>query len=219
MNAPTRVILADDHPIVLQGLKELLRSIDGVEIVAETDNGLRALELVRSTMPDLAVLDISIPGLSGIGVAQRIIADFPNVRVIVLTAYEDRAYASQAMQIGVHGYVVKRSLTENLVQAIRAVLRNEIYFDPSITAQLMRAPPGRGNGRDTASLQRLTAREADVLRLTARGRTNKEIAQQLEVSVKSVETFKARATVKVGLKSRADIVRYAVVQGWLENIS
>jgi DNA-binding NarL/FixJ family response regulator len=219
MSVPTRVLLADDHPIVLQGLKELLRSIDGIEIVAEAGNGLRALELARNTAPDLAVLDISIPGLGGIGVAKRILAEFPNIRVIMLTGHEDRAYANQAMQIGVHGYVVKRSLTENLVQAIRAVLRNEIYFDPVIAGQLMRATAAKGDSRETALFQQLTLREADVLRLTARGATNKEIALQLQVSVKSVETFKARATVKLGLKSRADIVRYAVGQGWFENVS
>jgi DNA-binding NarL/FixJ family response regulator len=115
--------------------------------------------------------------------------------------------------------VLKRSLTENLVQAIRAVLRNEIYVDPALATQLMRANTAKGEGRETALFQRLTPRETDVLRLTARGRTNKEIALQLQVSVKSVETFKARATVKLGLKSRADIVRYAVGQGWFDSIS
>jgi DNA-binding NarL/FixJ family response regulator len=219
MNMPTRVLLADDHPIVLYGLKELLRPMEGIEIVAEADNGPQALELARSAAPDLAVLDIAMPGLSGIGVAKRIVADLPQVRVIMLTGYEDRAYANQAMQIGVHGYVLKRSLTENLVQAIRAVLRNEIYVDPALATQLMRANTAKGEGRETALFQRLTPRETDVLRLTARGRTNKEIALQLQVSVKSVETFKARATVKLGLKSRADIVRYAVGQGWFDSIS
>jgi DNA-binding NarL/FixJ family response regulator len=217
MTSPARILLVDDHPIVLHGLKEVLCWMDGVEVVAEAENGFRALDLVRSAAPDIVVLDLSMPGLNGIGLAKRILAEFPGIRVIVLTGHEDRAYANQAMQIGVHGYVLKRSLTDNLAHAIRAVLRDEIYFDPAVAGQMMRAS-ARAERQDKTLFAVLTGRESDVLRLTARGQTNKEIAQQLGVSVKSVETFKARATVKLELKSRADIVRYAISQGWFENI-
>lgn len=217
MTSPARILLVDDHPIVLHGLNEVLCWMDGVEVVAEAENGFRALDLLRSTAPDIVMLDLSMPGLNGIGLAKRILAEFPRIRVIVLTGHEDRAYANQAMQIGVHGYVLKRSLTDNLAHAVRAVLRDEIYFDPAVAGQMMRAS-AKAERQDKTLFSALTGRESDVLRLTARGQTNKEIAQQLGVSVKSVETFKARATVKLELKSRADIVRYAVSQGWFENI-
>jgi DNA-binding NarL/FixJ family response regulator len=218
MTAPARILLVDDHPIVLHGLRELLCRMDGVEIVAEAENGLRALDLVRDVSPDIVVLDISMPGLNGISLARRILAEFSPVRVIILTGYEDRAYVNQAMQIGVHAYVLKRSMTDRIAQAVRAVRRDEVYFDPALGAQLMRATAARSARREEISFSALTARESEVLRLTARGLTNKEIAADLQVSIKSVETFKARGTLKLGLKSRAEIVRYAANQGWFDDL-
>jgi DNA-binding NarL/FixJ family response regulator len=218
MTDSIRIVLADDHPIVLNGLKSLIQADAGLELVGEATTGPAALELIRAQQPDVAILDISMPGLNGIAVTKRVAEECPSVRVVMLTVHEDRAYLNQALQAGVCGYVLKRSLSENLTQAIHAVVRHGTYIDPSIAAKALgldstAAPPSK------RSSVPLTLRETEVLRLTALGQTSNEIARDLGVSIKSVETFKARGTKKLGLRTRADIVRYAVAQGWFAELS
>lgn len=219
MTVKHRVLLADDHPIVLTGLRNLIAEADDLALVGEAANGLLALQLIRDLAPDVAVVDISMPELNGIMLTRRLAEECPDVRVMALTLYEDRAYVHQALQAGVRGYVLKRSAAENLLPAIRAVLGGGLYVDPAIAGHVSDATASR-TGRSTALFAppELTERETDVLRQTALGLTNKEIARQLGIGVKSVETYKARAGDKLGFRTRADIVRYAAAQGWLANL-
>jgi DNA-binding NarL/FixJ family response regulator len=213
VNRKTRLVLADDHPIVLEGLRHLIEAEDDLVIVGEAATGLAALDLIRRTSPDVAILDISMPGLNGIALTRRLKSECPSVRVLALTFHEDRAYVSQARLAGIRGYVLKRSAAESLIGAIRAVRAGRFFLDPAIPDQ-MPAALARGPQPGRPKLD-VTEREAEVVKLVALGFTNKEIATQLDVGVKSVETYKARAAEKLGLKSRADIVRFAAGQGWL----
>lgn len=212
------IVLADDHPVVLSGLRQLIQATDEFNLVGEAMTGLAALELVHTKVPDVLVLDISMPGLNGIALAKHLAGEGSPVRIVVLTVHEDHSYVSQALEAGVHGYVLKRSLVENLVQAIRAVARNETYLDPAIGSQFMESHHGSTRKLEIKSLVSLTSRESNVLKLTALGETNKEIAQQLQLSVKSVETFKSRGVKKLGLRTRSDIVRYAAARGWFADL-
>lgn len=217
MTGKIRIVLADDHPIVLSGLRNLINAEDDLDFVGEASTGLAALRLIRERQPDIAVIDISMPEINGIVLGRRVAEDMPSVRLVVLTLHEDRAYLKQALDAGIRGYVLKRSAAENLVQAIRAVMVGGLYIDPAIADRMFdadskRAGRPKGNGLD------LTEREAEVLKLISRGFTNKHIARQLDIGVKSVETYKARGSEKLGLKNRAELVRYASAQGWLTDI-
>jgi DNA-binding NarL/FixJ family response regulator len=212
-----RIVLADDHPIVLDGLRNLVRAEADFELVGEATSGLAALKVIRDKRPDVAVLDISMPELNGIVVSRRLLGEMPGLSVLVLTLHEDRAYLNQAIEAGVRGYILKRSAVENLVRAIRAVAVGGIYVDPAISSRAVEGK--RGQGKPTPHpgvLPALTEREAAVLKMVGLGFTNKEIASRLGVGVKSVETYKARGLEKLGLKTRAELVRYASAQGWLE---
>jgi len=212
-----RIVLADDHPIVLDGLRNLIRAEPDFELVGEAASGLNALKIIREQRPDVAVLDISMPELNGIVLSRRLNGEMPALRLLILTLHEDRAYLNQALEAGVRGYVLKRSAVENLVQAIRAVLVGGLYIDPAIVGRVFESK--QINKRLAARkgvAPALTDREADVLKMAALGFTNKEIASRLDVGVKSIETYKARGLEKLGLKTRAELVRYASGQGWLD---
>jgi DNA-binding NarL/FixJ family response regulator len=212
-----RIVLADDHPIVLDGLRNLIGAESDFELVGEAASGLAALKVIRQKRPDVAVLDISMPELNGIVLSRRLAGEMPALRVLVLTLHEDRAYLNQALEAGVRGYVLKRSAVENLVHAIRAVMVGGIYVDPAIAGRALDGK--RANIKPSATrgaAPALTEREAAVLKMAALGFTNKEIASRLDVGVKSVETYKARGLDKLELKTRAELVRYASAQGWLE---
>ncbi len=217
MTEKTRIVLADDHPIVLNGLRNLIRAEPDFELVGEAASGLSALKIIREQRPDVAVLDISMPELNGIVLSRRLAGEMPALRLLVLTLHEDRAYLNQALEAGVRGYVLKRSAVENLVQAIRAVVVGGLYIDPAIVGRVFESK--QVNKRLAARkgvAPALTDREADVLKMAALGFTNKEIASRLDVGVKSIETYKARGLEKLGLKTRAELVRYASGQGWLD---
>jgi DNA-binding NarL/FixJ family response regulator len=218
VTAKTRIVLADDHPIVLGGLRTLILTEPDLEVVGEASSGLAALKLLRQEQPDVAVIDISMPELNGIRLIRRASTEASNVRILVLTLHEDQAYLKQALDAGARGYLLKRSAAENLIQAIRAVLVGGLYLDPAIANRVFDASPKR-SGRTIGGLPPdLTEREQDVLKLVALGFTNKEIARQLDVGIKSIETYKARGTEKLGIKTRAQLVRYASAQGWLADI-
>jgi DNA-binding NarL/FixJ family response regulator len=217
MTEKIRIVLADDHPIVLDGLRNLIRAERDFELVGEAASGLSALKIIREQRPDVAVLDISMPELNGIVLCRRLAGEFPALKLLVLTLHEDRAYLNQALEAGVRGYVLKRSAVENLVQAVRAVMVGGLYIDPAIVGRVFESK--QVNKRLAARkgvAPALTDREADVLKMAALGFTNKEIASRLDVGVKSIETYKARGLEKLGLKTRAELVRYASGQGWLD---
>jgi len=213
-----RIVLADDHPIVLNGLRNLIHAENDFELVGEASSGLAALKTIRELRPDVAVVDITMPEMNGIVLGRRVANEMPSVKILVLTLHEERAYLKQALAAGIAGYMLKRSAAENLVQAIRAVLIGGLYVDPSIAAGFFDARPTRA-GRQSSRITgpELTDREADVLKLVALGFTNKEIARKFDLGVKTIETYKARGAEKLGLNTRAELVRYASVQGWLAN--
>ena len=217
MSGKIRIVLADDHPIVLDGLRNLIRAEADFELIGEAASGLAALKVIRDRRPHVAVLDISMPELNGIVLSRRLAGEMPDLRLLVLTLHEDRAYLNQALEAGVRGYVLKRSAVENLVQAIRAVMVGGLYIDPAIVGRVF---DGRRASKRLAAKNgvspSLTDREAEVLKMAALGFTNKEIALRLDVGVKSIETYKARGLDKLGLKTRAELVRYASGQGWLD---
>ena len=213
---PLRVFLADDHPIVLAGIKALILDELGFQLVGEARDGRSALRLAIDLRPDVAVLDLSMPGLNGVEVARQLLAVHPDCRILVLTVHEDAAYLRQLLEIGVAGYVLKRSAAEDLVRGIRAVAAGGVYLDPAIAGRAV----GQAAQRiladvDPASANELSAREIEVLRLTASGHSNKTIATKLLIGVKTVDTYKARAMAKLGFKSRVEVVRYAMGKGWL----
>jgi len=211
-----RIVLADDHPIVLGGLRNLIQLEPALELVGEASSGYAALKVIREQQPDVAVIDISMPELNGIAVSRRLAEEMPSVKVMILTLHEDRAYLRQALDAGVRGYVLKRSASENLIQAIRAVIGGGLYVDPAIANLAFDAKSKRSQRQaNYGSGLPLTEREADVLKLVALGFTNKEIAAKLNVGIKSVETYRVRGSEKLGLRTRAELVRYASAQGWL----
>jgi DNA-binding NarL/FixJ family response regulator len=217
MTEKIRIVLADDHPIVLDGLRNLIRAERDFELVGEAASGLSALKIIREQRPDVAVLDISMPELNGIVLCRRLAGEMPALKLLVLTLHEDRAYLNQALEAGVRGYVLKRSAVENLVQAVRAVMVGGLYIDPAIVGRVFESKQvNKRLGARKGVAPALTDREADVLKMAALGFTNKEIASRLDVGVKSIETYKARGLEKLGLKTRAELVRYASGQGWLD---
>jgi DNA-binding NarL/FixJ family response regulator len=211
-----RIILAIDHPIVLAGLRHLIQHEHDLEISGTASTALAAFKLIQDSLPDLVVVDISKSVLTGIGLLHRIAEQGIALRTLMLSRHEDRAHVRQALQAGAHGYVLKRSASEHFIVGIRAVLAGGTYIDPTIAGKMFKIESGsRGRRLEEHAAADLTERETDVLKLVALGFTNKEIAHQLGIGVKSVETYKARGSEKLGLKTRVELVRYALAQDWL----
>ncbi len=212
----TRVALADDHPIFLAGLRNLIEAETDLELVGHATTGGAALELIREKLPHVAIVDISMPGLSGIELAHRLSADCPSVRILILTLYEERSFVMRALAAGAKGYLLKRSASESLTDAIRAVTLGDLYIDPSLSDGLRDTTVTKSdNPLHAGNMAGLTARETDVLKFSAQGLTIKEIAARLDLSGKTVETYKSRAAEKLQLKTRVEIIRFASAQGWL----
>jgi DNA-binding NarL/FixJ family response regulator len=213
----SRIFLADDHPLILAGIHNLISSEPDFEIVGEAATGPDALKKIRDIRPDLAVVDISIAGMNGIVLTRRIAEEMPEVRVLVLTLHEERAYLTQALDAGACGYVVKRSAAANLVLAIRAVLAGGVYVDPAVAHRVLQRP-SVFNRAAVSAIRGLSERETEVLKLSSLGLTNKEIASRIGVGVKSIETFKSRGLGKLEIQTRADLLRYASQAGWLVDV-
>lgn len=209
-----RVFLADDHPVVLAGIRSLINADPTLEVVGEAADGRVALRMATDLAPDVFVLDISLPGLNGMKLAELLRNAIPQCKIVVLTVHEDRSYVRRLLELGVRGYLLKRSASAELLRAIEAVAAGGVYLDPAIAGKaLASAPVATVNvGANTADL---SAREIDVLRLTASGHSNKAMASALGIAIKTVETHKARAMEKLGFQNRVDVVRFAVQQGWL----
>lgn len=213
-----RVVLADDHPIVREGLRLLLNSESDMEVVGEANDGEEACRLAGQLNPDVLVIDLSMPVVDGAEATARVKRTCPDVRVLALTVHEERLYVTQLFRAGASGFVLKRTAASELVRAVRVVAGGGTYIDPSIATAavdryLDRAPEEEAGGR-----RALSEREQAVLARVAAGFSNKEIAAALGLSIKTVETYKARAAEKLGLRSRVDIVRHAFRLGWLDDI-
>ncbi len=217
----TRILLADDHAILRAGLKLLLDAQSDMQVVGEAPNGARALALAEDLQPDLILLDLTMPGLGGLDVLRTLKDIAPDSRVLVLTMHDDRSYLQQALALGAAGYVVKKAVDSELLNAIRAVMRGERYvhsamLDKLLTLDTAEPPASAGSGSEIDRWAELSNRELDVLRLVALGHTNSEIAHQLAISVKTVETYRARGMEKLGLSTRAQLVRDALARGILD---
>jgi two-component system response regulator NreC len=212
-----RIMIADDHAILRSGLKLLVDSQADMEVVAEAADGKQAIEKVRETAPDVALIDLSMPRTGGMEALQKITEHGGKTQVVVLTMYDDPAYLRSALAAGASGYVLKRAVDGDLLSAIRAVHRGGIFIDPSLAKVLVQDVVTNKQGRngEAKPAKLLSDREMQVLRLVARGYSSKQIAEQILVSAKTVETYRARLLEKLGLRTRSDLVAYAVHTGLL----
>jgi DNA-binding NarL/FixJ family response regulator len=215
MDKPIRVVLADDHAVVRKGIREFLEEEGDIAVVAEAGDGLQAVALVAQHQPDVAVLDIQMPAMTGIEATRRIKADQPGVRVLILTAYDDDPYIFALLQAGASGYILKTADSSQLVRAVRAVHRGESALDTAVTHKVVRQlTTGRPLGAQ-AAVESLTERELEVLRLAARGLTNKAIGQALNISDRTVQGHLANIYGKLSVGSRTEAVTEALKQGWI----
>jgi DNA-binding NarL/FixJ family response regulator len=212
---PLHLLLVDDHPVLRAGLKALLSAELDLEVTAEASGGLAAVMLVETLGLDLVVMDNSLPGVNGADATRQIKKSRPELPVLALSVHEEIPFVRMMLDAGASGYVLKRSACDELVRAVRRVVAGETYLDPAIASRLLRAGQ-RPPSRETPSAKvGLSERESEVVRLLAQGLTMKELAQQLTLSTRTLETYRARAMEKLNLKTRADLVRYAVRCGWL----
>jgi DNA-binding NarL/FixJ family response regulator len=214
-----RIFLADDHAVLRDGLKALVNAQADMEVVGEADNGRTACLRVKELLPDIVVMDISMPELNGVQATEMLKRECPQVKVLALTAYKDKAYLDQLLKVGALGYVLKMSAAKELIEALRMVAIGKVYVDQEMTEKIAEGYLRDQFLRGAVRQRELTGREEQVIRLIAQGYANKEIASQLDISVKTVESHKTNVMEKLELKSRTEIVRYAVRQGWLHENS
>jgi two-component system response regulator NreC len=210
----TRILLADDHSVLRSGLRLLLETQPNLQVVGEAATGTETLKLAETLQPDLILLDLSMPHLGGLEALPMLRQLVPSARILVLTMHDDAQYLRKAIQSGASGYILKKAVDVELLSAIRAVLQGEMYVHPSMTKSLLEnLLPNSGDtvGKDSWDL--LSDREQEVLKLVVLGHTSAEIANQLGLSAKTVETYRARGMEKLGLRTRAALVRYALKSG------
>lgn len=212
-----RIFLVEDHETIRDGLKLLLNSQSDMEVVGEADNGRAAVHLAEQFLPDVVVMDISMPEVNGFQATKKLKERCPQAKVLILTRHTEPVYLQELLQAGASGYVLKQSKSEELIRAILAVAAGQAYLDPAITERAVTQLRESGQVARKVPKANLTAREADVLRLIALGYVNKEVAARLNLSIKTVEAHKSNAMSKMGMKSRVDIVRYAMLQDWLQD--
>jgi two-component system response regulator NreC len=202
------ILLADDHGVLRAGLRALLNSEADLDVVGEAASGDEALRLAAELRPGIVLLDLNMPGPGGIEVTRQLREVLPETRVLVLTVHEDEGLLREAIDAGASGYIIKRAVESELINAIHAVARGELYIHPSMTRALIHEPAKRTRAR-SGGQESLTPRETDVLRLIVRGYTNRQAAEELGLSVRTVETHRANLMGKLGLKSRVELVRWA----------
>ena len=211
-----KILIADDHAIVRTGLRTLLKAEPTMELVGEATGGYEALEMVEKTRPDILLLDLSMPDLDGISVTRETKRRFPDVRIMILTVHEDQAMLREAIRAGASGYVLKQAAESELISAINVLMRGDMYVDPAMMRDLLREavdrPPKSSNGAE----EPLTPRETEVLKYLVSGYTNRQIGEELNISVRTVEGHRANLSAKLGIQSRADFVRYAREHGLID---
>jgi len=211
-----RILIAEDHAMVRQGLKLLIDSQPHLQVIGEAETGQAAVERSQELMPDIVLMDVSMSEMNGLKATERIRRECPHIKVLALTRHKDQGYLHEMMRAGAAGYVLKQNSAAELIHAIDAVAAGGNYLDPAIAGKLIGRYLGGQAKMNSETQGELSPREAEVLRLIAWGYSNKEIAAQLEISIKTVEAHKANSSRKLGLQSRIDIVRFAFLQGWLE---
>jgi DNA-binding NarL/FixJ family response regulator len=216
-----RVLLADDHTLVRAGMRALLATLPDVEIVAEAGDGQSALQLLLQTRPDVALIDISMPGLNGLDVVARVARDLPTTRLVMLSMHSAASYVAQALRAGVSGYMLKDAAADELPVMLRAVMRGETYLSPAIAKQVVEGFLSRAEGAadaiDTSPLAALTPRQREIMQLVVEGRSTKEIAQLLQLSVKTVETHRSQLMARLDIHDVAGLVRLAIHAGLISS--
>ncbi len=216
---PIRILLADDHAVLRSGLAALLNARSDMTVVGEAADGAELLTQAQQTEPDLILLDLTMPRLGGLEVLPLLRQHVPDARVLILTMHHDESYLRQALKNGAAGYVLKKAADVELIAAIQAVMRGDVYVHPSMTRVLLDDMVAEEDGpwpREEGLWMTLSDREQEVLQLVALGHTSKEIADQLALSAKTVDTYRARGMEKLGLHTRAALVRFALANGLLE---
>ena len=208
---PIRVLLADDHALIREGLKALLEK-QGIQVVTEASDGQEAVRLGEKTQPDVAILDITMPLLNGVDAARELIKSTPKAKVILLTQHDEDQYVTEALRSGVKGYVLKSQAAEDLIHAIREVCKGSVYLSPSIS----RAVVDAYLSKTYVSVDPLSTRERQVLQLVGEGKSTKDIALQLGISVKTAESHRARLMRKLDIHETASLVRYAIRHGLIQ---
>lgn len=217
MSDVTRVFLVDDHAVLRAGLRILLDAQPNIEVVGEAEDGRGALAKVGQCRPDVIILDLTMPGLGGLDTLEKLRDQYPFCRVLVLTMHKDEGYLRRALSAGAMGYVLKQSDDQELLVALRAVARGEIYLPPALAPSLLgNLTPHAPAETDTSRVSSLSEREEQVIRRVAQGYTSQEVAEQLHLAVTTVETYRSRAMGKLGLGGRVELVQYALEVGWLK---
>ncbi|HLJ69461.1 MAG TPA: response regulator transcription factor [Chloroflexota bacterium] len=213
----TKVVLADDHAVLRDGLRMVLDAEQGISVVGEASDGREALDLVEELQPDVVVMDIAMPNLNGLEATRQIKRRFPRTQVVILTMHENQQYLTQIVKVGAIGCVLKRAAGTELVTAVRAAARGESYFSPAIASMILDdyRVRLRNEGRDPQEL--LTEREREILQLVAEGRTNQEIADQLTLSIKTIQTHRAHIMEKLDAHDRTDLVKHAIRMGMISS--
>jgi DNA-binding NarL/FixJ family response regulator len=215
--AVLRILLADDHSFIREGLKGLIAKQHDMEVVGEAEDGELAVWHAGDCSPDVVVMDISMPRMNGVLATKEIKRVCPHTQVLALSMHEDVTYLRALIEAGASGYILKRSAPQELIRAIRHVAAGETYLDPAVAGRVTSIFVGKSMLRGEVVGTPLSEREESVIKLVARGHTNREVAERLELSVKTTETYRSRAMEKLGFSSRADLVRHASVRGWLDD--
>jgi DNA-binding NarL/FixJ family response regulator len=210
-----RVLLADDHVLVRQGIRQFLEDEDDIEVIAEANQGEEALRLVEAYLPDIAVLDIRMPQVTGLEATRRIKAQFPQVRVLILTAYDDDPYVFASLAAGADGYMLKTASADELIRAVRAIHEGSSALSPEIASKVIRQMTNKKPEGAAAQVERLTEREIEVLRLAAHGLTNRAIGSELGISHRTVQGHLASIYGKLSVNSRTEAVTEALRLGWI----
>jgi two-component system, NarL family, response regulator NreC len=209
-----RVFLADDHQVFREGMRLLLEKVADIEILGEAENGADAIARVSQLMPDIVIMDITMPGLNGLEATRQIKQMHPSVKVLILTMHETDQYLSEMLEVGASGYVVKTTTSSELISAIRAVYHGDIYLYPSIARMLVGDYLQRvKSGEEKTSYNGLTLREREILKYIAEDRQNREIGQMLNISVRTVQAHRAHLMEKLGAHDRTELVKYAIRKG------
>ena len=217
MSDKIRIIVAEDHLTVREGIKLLLKAQPDMEVVGEAGDGEAAIALATQLQPDMVIMDVSMPVMNGLKATKKLRALYPSLKILTLTRHTDDGYLRQLIGAGANGYVLKQSAPDELINAIRAVGSGKSFLDPSLTQKVMGGYAGATDTLRGENKGNLSTRELEVLRLISLGYSNKEIAARLDLSVKTIEAHKANAMSKLGISSRIDIVKYAILQNWLQD--
>jgi two-component system, NarL family, response regulator NreC len=208
-----KVLIADDHQIVREGLRSLLEQEPGINLVGEAENGRQTLRLARELTPDVIIMDVAMPDLNGIEATRQIVAEFPTIKVIALSMHDDRRFVLNMIKAGAQGYLLKDNTFKDLAKAIRVVVTNKTYLSNEIADIVVKDYLATSTSEESSAFSLLSPREREVLQLIAEGKTTNQVAEHLHVSIKTVETHRAQLMAKLKVKGVAELTKYAIREG------